>query len=141
MISNSRCSICNKEVTTGDFNGICQSCRSKEHHELNNTSPIITYASSTKIDKHEQARIDIQDLSIWYDHKPSCDRLRKYVSQCEATEKAYEELKRLLNDLRPEILASEKYMKSGFGWCSLEHFNVITLLEKLSKVGNDNEQV
>lgn len=39
----SRCSICNKELTTGDFNGICQKCRNKGHHEFDRGSSAVKY--------------------------------------------------------------------------------------------------
>jgi len=84
------------------------------------------------MNKHNQARIDIQELSIWYDHKPSCDRLRKYISQCEATEKEFEELKRDVQRYFEIFDVTNGHDKEGN-----YSFEGIDLYYKLSKVGKE----
>lgn len=75
---NGYCAYCGKQLTTGDFNGMCQECRQRGHSELkdletlsvktsNNTKqPMIKLGDTFKADGNvwEVTKIDEEGVSI-----------------------------------------------------------------------------
>ena len=81
----SKCVVCHKDLTTGDFNGICQSCRQQGHSEFITTDYVgkpIAKLDGTVLHIYRELRLngaDMEERIIEVDIAPILPQLKELL--------------------------------------------------------------